>query len=68
MSLFPAGNSPYLFYRVKIGRIRRQWDYGGCTSDIQILFIIIDKVLAFLMLGGIVHDNIQAFAFRVFIG
>ena len=34
MGIFPARNSPYLFYRVEVRRVRRQLDKGyACMAE-----------------------------------
>lgn len=66
MGILSARNSPYLFYRIEIRRIRRQFDKGYTCRNIRIFhgMFILDQAHGFLMSWCIVRDEGILLPFR----
>lgn len=59
MGIFPARNSPYLFYRVEVRRVRRQLDKGYACKNIGIFrgVFLPNQAHGLLVPWCIVHDK-----------
>lgn len=57
MGFLSASYSPNLFYRIEVGRIRRQGNDSNSITDVGVFFFGFNQSLRFLVPGSIVHDQ-----------